>query len=155
MAVDLDLDSVEVALGSKTYRLHALGLSASEQWRNRFEVEIRAVLEIVQAQSGAIDLSNLAGADLSALLPALMQVFSRVNGAMTAAAELVISYSRETEAERETILAEATNRQAIAALLEVVKLEYPFQGILGQKKMTPNGRLAGTTWPNSPGPSGE
>lgn len=151
----IDLDSIEVALGRKTYRLHALGLSASEQWRTRFEVEVRAVLEMVQAQAGAIDLSNLAGADLGTLLPALAQVFSRVNGAMTAAAELVISYNRETEADRETILAEATNRQALAALVEVLKLEYPFQGLLAQKKVTPNGRLAGTTLKNSPGPNGE
>ncbi len=153
MPETIDLDSVEVALGRKTYRLHALGLAASERWRARFEVEVRAVLEMVQQQAGAIDLSNLAGVDLSALLPALYHVFSRVNGAMTAAAELVISYHAETEAERETIFAEATNRQALAALVEVLKLEYPFQGLLRPAQL--NGRLAGMTLKNSPGPNGE
>ncbi len=64
------------------------------------------------------------------LLSVLEMALARINGAMNTIADLIVSYG-SLEQDKAYILEQATMKQAIYALLEMVKQEYPF-GWIGQ-----------------------
>jgi len=133
----IEIAKAEFMLGEKPYNVRALGLADSEVWRQKFQDEAVKLLSLLKQQEdvfdGLNDFKDLLKQDLFSLLPVLAEAFIRVNGSMNVLVELVTGYGEALAKDAEYIRKEATMGQALAALMEMVKLEYPF-GVIFQKK---------------------
>lgn len=140
----IEIAKAEFMLGERVYSVRALGLADSEVWRQKFQDETVKLLSLLKQQEdifdGLNDFKDLLKQDLFSLLPVLAEAFIRVNGSMNVLVELVTGYGEALAKDAEYIRKEATMGQALAALTEMVKLEYPF-GVIFQKK------------PGQPGPT--
>lgn len=136
----IEIAKAEFMLGEKPYTVRALGLADSEVWRQKFQDEAVKLLSLLKQQEdvfdGLNDFKDLLKQDLFSLLPVLAEAFVRVNGSMNVLVELVTGYGEALAKDAEYIRKEATMGQALAALMEMVKLEYPF-GVIFQKKPGP------------------
>lgn len=152
----IPVEYAELQLGEKLFRVPAAGLRRSELWRARLQVEINAILALLREQGGVfekVDLGNLkevANMGLVELIPVAGAVFAQINVSMASLADLICMYHPDLEQEQDYIEEHATTRQAIFALMEFVKLEYPF-GLLTNRPKGQNGQEAATTSPNSHG----
>lgn len=157
----IEIEYAELMFGEKLYKIPAAGLSRSEQWRARLQVEVNGLLAILKEQGGifeTVDLGNLkeiANLGLVELLPVIGAVFARLNLSMSSLIELITAYHPDLERDREHILENGTMKQAVAAVMEFAKLEYPFGLLTAKPKASPNGQAAATTLPNWPSALGE
>lgn len=157
----IEIEYAELMFGEKLYKVPAAGLSRSEVWRARLQVEINGLLAILKEQGGVfeqVDLGNLkeiASLGLVELLPVIGAVFARINLSMSSLIELIAAYHPDLEKDRDYIQEHGTMKQAIAGVLEMVKLEYPFGLLTNRPKASPNGLPAATTSPNWPSALGE
>lgn len=149
------IEYAEIGLGEKTYRVPAAGLTRSEQWRSRLQLEINAILGLLKERGGIfkdVDPANLketiSGLSAIELVPVIGSLFAQLNISMSSLGEIVCLYNQELDADREYILEHATTKQAVAAVMEMVKFEFPFGLIFGQNGKTP-GPPAATTPMNS------
>lgn len=155
----VNIEYAEIMLGERLYEVSAAGLKRSEKWRNGLQFEINGILGLLKEQGGVfekIDLSNLkeiANMGLVELVPVLGEVFARLNLSMTNLGNLIIAYHPALEKDVAYILENATTRQTFAALIEMVKFEYPFGTILSRP--SPPGPPEPTTSPSLPSPNGE
>lgn len=151
------IEVIELQLGEKIYQVSAAGLTRSEKWRGRLQVEINAILNLLKEQGGAIDLGNLKSISemgLTELVPIIGAALARLNISMSALGELICLYSPDLEKDEAVIKEFATTQQAVAALKEMIQLEYPF-GMIFNPQSRRNGLAAATTLANWPSPSGE
>jgi hypothetical protein len=141
------IDYLEFVLGEKQYKVPALGLAVSEKWRKQFEGKVQGVLDTLKeagislGDMGIDDLSTIGDMDVTRLMPVVSVIVREVNGVMDAVGELIVSYGK-LEADRDSILETATMKQAIYALVEMVKAEYPFGQIAA---LFPTGPAVNTT----------
>jgi hypothetical protein len=135
--------SVSIALGGRQYEVKALPIKASRAWRERFNGPMGQVLEIFNVSQ--IELNS--PADLGRLLGSLKDILL---GSLDLAADLLFSYSPALAADRERIEAEAFDEEMVAALIEVVKLAFPF----GEFVKLARGLQSRATLTSSPAPSG-
>lgn len=151
----IEIEYIELKLGQRDYRIPAASLKNSELWRGRLQTEINALLAVLKEQGGAfeaIDLNNLgeaANLNLVELIPVIGSIFARLNISLSTLGELITSYHPDLEADRDYILENTTTRQAVGAVMEMVKLEYPF-GMVSRQNGKPAGPPVATTSPNSP-----
>lgn len=156
----IEIEYVDLVFGEKPYRIPAAGLRRSEQWRGRLQMEINSLLAALKEQGGffeTVDFGNLqalAGLSLVELLPVLGTLFARLNLSMSGLVELITAYHPDLEKDQDYIQERATMKQAVAAVMEMVKLEYPF-GLLRTRPKSPlNGPETATTsrsWPSALG----
>lgn len=151
----IEIEHIELKLGERDYRVPAAGLTRSELWRGRLQTEINALLAVLREQGGAfetIDLGNLrevSNLNLVELIPVIGSLFARLNVSLSALGEMIAAYHPDLEADRDYILENTTTRQAVGAVMEMIKLEYPF-GMVFSQNGKPAGPPAAMTSPNSP-----
>jgi hypothetical protein len=135
--------SVTVELGGRPYEIKALPIKASREWREKFNGPLGQVLEIFNMSQ--IEFNN--PKDLGKLIGPLKDI---VLGSLDFAAEMLFSYSPVLAADRKRIEAEAYDGEIITALIEVIKLAFPF----GELLSLAHGLQSKATSTSSPGPSG-
>jgi hypothetical protein len=154
----IQIERARFMLGEKEYDIPAAGLARSEQWRAKFEQEIQGVLVELKEQAGALaglgSLQELAGMDVAQLLPVVGALFTRLNVTLNRLAGLITAYHPDLAADEVTILEQATTKQAIVAVVEMAKIEYPF-GLVMNLIPARNGREEPTTSQNLPSPSSD
>lgn len=151
----ITLEYLDLALGEREYHVPAASLHRAEQWRQQLQAQVNDWLALIKDSGLDIDtgnLSNLAEMDVMKLLPILGRAMGQLNISLSAIGELIINYADNLEQDREYILAHTTTKQALYALLEMVKQEYPF-GWIGEK-LDLNGQEPVAISKNSPSPSG-
>ena len=149
------IEYAELGFGEKVYQVPAAGLIRSETWRARLQQEINALVGLLKEQGGIfenIDPGNLketlSGLSAIELVPVVAAAFAQLNVSMSSLGEIICLYSPDLERDRDYILEHTTTRQAIAAVMEMVKFEFPFGMVFGQNGKTP-GPPAATMSPNS------
>jgi hypothetical protein len=116
--------AVDVVLGGRTFKIEPLPLGASRAWRARFQEPFSQLTAALQAAPN-VALSDLAG------VAGLLQVAKDVLiGSMELAHEMLFAYAPNLAAERGWIEAHAYDDEALRALVEVLKLAYPFGCLL-------------------------
>ena len=135
--------SVTIELGGRQYEVKALPIKAARVWREKFNGPFGNVLEILNVSQ--IELNS--PADLGRLLVPLKDILL---GSLDLAADLLFSYSPALAVDRERIEAEAFDEEMVAALVEVVKLAFPF----GEFVKLARGLQSRATLTISSGPSG-
>jgi hypothetical protein len=136
-----------VTLGDKDYEITEAPILRSRTWRERFYQTIAPLLEQLGGVKGA---EFETPEDLLQLLPLAEQI---VVNALTEVVDLLLLYSPELEADRDYILNHATERQAIRAFQEVLKLAIPFE--IDRLIARNPGLLRAMTSSNSPSPNGD
>lgn len=120
-----------VTLGGQEYALTSLPLRKARAWREQFAKPFNDVVAAL-ADAGKIELTN--GRDLAALLSTLS---GTLIGSTDAVVEMLFAYSDVLARDRERILDSATDEEAMAAFVQVLKAAYPFGSLL--KVIAPNG----------------
>ena len=136
-----------VTLGDKDYEITEAPILRSRAWRERFYQTIAPLLKELGGVQG-VEFER--PEDLLQLLPLAEQI---VVNALTEVVDLLLLYSPELEADQDYILNHATERQAIRAFQEVIKLAIPFE--IDRLIARSPGLVKAMTSSNSPSPNGE
>lgn len=118
-----------VTLGEREFLIHELPTKPAELWRKRLGEELQPVMTLIQQIPALIkDADSLADIKVSGELLEIITepVKSLAFESLPAVRELVITYSRTLEAEREWLEANAYDSEFVEALVECLKLAYPF-----------------------------
>jgi len=120
------MQAVTVTLAGKAYQIEPLPMRPSRAFRERISGQIGGLAQALDtAGKGDVELSDLSG--IAALIERLGGTLA---GSVDLIADLLFDYSPALQADRERIEAEAFDEEIIAAFGEVLKLLYPFGGIL-------------------------
>lgn len=112
--------SAIVMMGGRQYTLQALPIRQSAEWRSRLQGPFARLTRILR-NVGTIELTD--GNDLSALIEAVNETLI---GSVDMVLDLLFAYSPALAADRERIANEAYDDEAIRALVEILRLAYPF-----------------------------
>ena len=119
----MKLETRTVTLGEKEYTIPEAGHRRAKGWKTAF---IEQLYEPLQAQlvemNQVVQMKSIDVADLPSLSPF---VTSLLTDTIDTVLELVITYSKDLEEDRDTIEETASDRQIIAAFWEVLKLANP------------------------------
>lgn len=115
---------ITVTLGGQSYVIEALPIAASKAWRAKLAGPF-GQLAATLAHAGEIDLTD--GGALSNLIQV---VSDTLLGSIDLLQDLLFAYSPVLAADRARIEATAYDDEAMHALVEVLKLAYPFGGVL-------------------------
>jgi len=152
----IQIERARFMLGEKEYDIPAAGLTRSEAWRAKFEQEIQVVLGEVKEQAGLLaglgSLQELAGMDVAQILPVVGALFTRLNVTLNRLAGLITAYHPSLAADEAYISENATTKQAIVAVVEMAKIEYPF-GLAMEIFSSQNGQAEPTTSQSLPSPN--
>ncbi len=119
------MKTVTVRLGGQNYTIQPLPMRRSQQWRQALELPFGALVAVLE-NADSIELTNLSG------MAGVVQAFAgMLVGSVDILLDLLFAYSAELAADRERIENEAYDEEALAALIEVLKLAYPFGTVLG------------------------
>ena len=134
-----------VVLGGREFVVKQLPIALSRKWRERFAEPIEGVFGAVQMTGTLMGQEARDGAELGKLVGQigavlLTDVGKVLLGSMEMLFEMVCAYAPNVEAERKWLEQEAFDDEVMAAFVEVLKLAYPFGGLLnfvnrGQGKM--------------------
>jgi len=116
--------SVVVTLGGKPYEVRALSIRAAREWREKFQQPFQAM---AAALGGMESIELTSGKSIADLLNVLQETLLRSPDTIL---EMLYAYSPEVMADKERIEREAFDDEVIAALVEVLKLAYPFGSLL-------------------------
>jgi len=112
--------SVTVTLGGRSYEIAALPIRESAAWRRRLAGPFAELTAALQGASG-IELTRLG--DLAGLVQTLS---GTILGSVDLLLELLFAYAPALVLDRERIETSAFDEEALVALVEVLKLAYPF-----------------------------
>ncbi len=129
------MKTITVDLGGKAYVINALPMRQARIWREALGGPFAELTQTLEG-AGKIELSN--ATDIAAVVRSLS---GTLIGSIDTLMDLLFAYSPELAADRERIEDEAYDDEALAALVEVLKLAYPFGGLLAAV----NGRPASKT----------
>lgn len=151
------MNEVTVTLGGKSYAVKQLPIRANREWRKRFDEPIDKMLSAFQEVGKASQIEFEDGKEMAKKIGALLVARAgEIAGVLLASMDMVLdglfAYAPELEADRERIETTATDDEAMAAFVEVLKIAYPFGRLLNLAGQI--GRSAGETSPNSPAPNG-
>lgn len=131
---------VKVKLGGKEYMLTEKTMGVTLKWREAlrqssvmrlFESLDGALAQLVNAVEGSNSGGNLnliAGINIATIAPAIMRGLA---GSVDGVIELLFDYSPELAADREWLNDNAYDEEAIAAFVEVLKLNFPIMALWG------------------------
>jgi hypothetical protein len=114
--------------------------------------EVNEIIGLIKSQGGifeGVDLGNireLANVDVIQLVPVIGLVFNRLNISMNRLGELIAMY--HIDLNQDYILENATMKQAIVAVWEMIRLEYPFGLFQSRSSPSLNGQEEPTTSKN-------
>ena len=118
------MKTATVVLGGQEYTILPLPMKAARQWRKQLEQPFGALVAALQG-ANSVDLADLAG------IAGVVQIFAgTLVGSIDILMELLFAYAPPLAEDRERIEAEAYDEEALAALVEVLKLAYPFGTVL-------------------------
>jgi len=121
-------------MAGREYELKPLPIRRAREVRQRFANPVGKVIGALKS-APKTDLS-----DVNAMGELLDAVKLALVDSIDTCLELVFDFSEEMRADRERIETEAYDEEALAALVEVLKLLYPFGGLL--KRLTGLAALA-------------
>lgn len=137
--------STTVVLGGEEFTIYAAPMRLARRWRATFNEPLQTIIGVMQ-NAGDIELNNMQ--DAAGLL---QQVGGLLLNSVDLLVESLFAYSPELQEQKEWILDNATDDEALTAVWGVVKLAYPFGGLIGNLQ---NGqRMIGTSR-NSRGQNG-
>lgn len=137
--------SATVVLGGEEFTIYAAPMRLARRWRATFNEPLQTIIGVMQ-NAGDIELNNMQ--DAAGLL---QQVGGLLLNSVDLLVESLFAYSPELQEQKDWILDNATDEEALAAVWGVVKLAYPFGGLIANLQ---NGqRMIGTS-KNSHGQNG-
>ena len=163
------IGTATIRLGEREYTIQERKRSTQGEWRKRFEDAFEAVSDLVvimlkkldsdipglkdepeeeQSEDGVtvITAAEREQAQMAEARGFLISMLARANelvgGVLDQALDLVVSYSPTLERDRDYILSDAYDSQIVDALVEVLKLAYPFGSLITQ--LGKMGKLPGT-----------
>tara|TARA_R110000868_G_scaffold27521_3_gene104318 strand:- start:541 stop:888 length:348 start_codon:yes stop_codon:yes gene_type:complete len=111
-------------------------MKKAREWRQALEQPFGALVAVLE-NADSIELTNLSS------VAGVVQAFAgTLVGSVDILLDLLFAYAPELAKDRERIENEAYDEEALAALVEVLKLAYPFGTVLGLvtgSKTTPKG----------------
>lgn len=123
--------TANITLGRQTYEVAALPIQSARKWREQFQKPFQAISAALGGLE-KIDLSK--GSDVAGLLNSLQGIILTAPDAIL---EMLYAYSPSLADDKERIEREAFDDEVIVALVEVLKLAYPFDSLVrlmpGQK----------------------
>lgn len=144
---EVEIRVTTVTLGDREYEIGEAPILRSREWRERFYQTIAPLLKELGGVQG-VEFDN--PEDLLQLLPLAEQI---VVTALTEVVDLLLLYSPELDADQDYILNHATERQAVRAFQEVVKLAIPFE--IDRLIARSPGLVRAMTSSNSPSENGD
>ena len=127
--------TVMVELGGKSYEVRQLPVGLSKAWREAFAGKIESLIGTVQATGEMMQVSLTDGAQLGRSVAQLGSLLmSNVGPTLLGSVDLMLgmvaAYCPEIKGDLKRIELEAFDDEVMGAFVEVVKLAYPFGGIL-------------------------
>ena len=124
-----------VVLGEKEFQIRELPTKPAEAWRKRLGDELQPIMDVLQQIPAMLKggkVGGLAEMEISEqLLQAILEpVKTLALGSLSVARELVITYSPTLSAEREWLEATACDSEFVEALVECIKLAFPFGSLM-------------------------
>jgi len=116
----MDRESITVALGDREFKVEALSIRESKGWRHKFSERLQPLLDILPTLP---DVDITKPEELVKLTPVVQGLLTDY---LDEAIEVLFEYSPALNEEREWIEDNATEKEAIAALMGVLKLANPF-----------------------------
>ena len=124
-----------VVLGEKEFQIRELPTKPAEAWRKRLGDELQPIMNVLQQIPAMLKdgkVGGLAEMEISEqLLQAILEpVKVLAIDSLSTARELVITYSPVLEAERAWLEANACDSEFVEALVECIKLAFPFGSLM-------------------------
>lgn len=117
--------TITVQLGAQNYTIQPLPMKRAREWRKALEQPFGALVGVLE-NADSIELTDLGS------IAGVVQAFAgTLVGSVDILMDLLFAYSPELAQDRERIEAEAYDEEALAVLVEVLKLAYPFGIVLG------------------------
>jgi len=116
----MDKENITVALGDREFKVEALSIRESKGWRHKFSERLQPLLDILPTLP---DVDITKPEELVKLTPVVQGLLTDY---LDEAIEVLFEYSPVLNEEREWIEDNATEKEAIAALMGVLKLANPF-----------------------------
>lgn len=116
-----------ITFADKSYPIHALSMRQAKAWREKFAEPLIGII----TQS-----TNLLSADLTTDAANIIGTLGKaLTGAVDRIADAIFAYDVAIAADREWILDNATDEEAISAIITILGVVYPFGSILA--RLTP------------------
>ena len=116
----MDRENITVTLGDREFEVEALSIRESKSWRHKFSERLQPLLDILPTLP---DVDITKPEELVKLTPVVQGLLTDY---LDEAIEVLFEYSPALNEEREWIEDNATEKEAIAALMGVLKLANPF-----------------------------
>lgn len=150
------IGTATIRLGEREYTIQERKRQAQAEWRKRFEDAFENVSDLIvimlrqidrdipglksgqgdegseQAEPSPEEEQTQVDEAKSFLIKLLSQANSLVSGVLDQALDLLVSYSPSLERDRDYIVDECYDSQIVDALVEVLKLAYPFGSLVAQ-----------------------
>lgn len=117
---------ITVNLAGKEYELRALPIRQAREFRKKFTKPVEEMINVL----GSASKTELS--DVESMKGVVDAVKTILLGSIDLLVDLLFEYSAELNADRDTIEAQATDEEALAAFAEVFKLLYPFGSLAGK-----------------------
>ena len=162
------MSSANVTLGGRPYTIKGKNLGPAAAWRAKFNgsrmmqiflsldeaaIQLVGVLDqMTDAQGRALKMSemDINVSDIIGLVRTLPVIVNGLAASVDEMIAMLFDYSPELAADKDWLLENANDEQAIAAFVEVLKLNFPIMAVWGLVR----GPLAARTVQNSPSPNG-
>ncbi len=115
-----------VTLGGKAYELKPIPLRPARKLRQKIEDKLGGFTGILNG------VGNLEINKIEDVLPLVDNLKGLLWGSINAMEDWVFEYSQELRSDRERIEETATDEEMLKAFWEVVKMLYPFGGMMGK-----------------------
>lgn len=126
-----DGSSVEITLGSQTYRVYRLPIKANRIWREKMRAPFDQVLGVAaQAINLLPNLKDMRSISIPDVLELLHTTVPGLLGSSDILFELLLDYSPALRADRERIENEAFDNEVIDALLRVMPMAFPLDRLM-------------------------
>jgi len=144
------MQNVIVKLAGREYEIKPLPIRPAREIRQRLTEPLIQVIEMLRNAPAKTDLSDAQG--IGELLGSVKTILV---GSIDLCLDLLFSYSPELKADQEYIENNAYDDEALKAVLEVLKLLYPFGGLVKKLAGLVSGLAALGTSTNSRSANGD
>jgi hypothetical protein len=116
--------SGKVKLGERDYEVSALTIRQAREWREKFAGPFERIIKALK-EAPVMQLD-----DTKAVVEFIGVISGSLLTSTDAFMDMLLAYSPALRADEEYILDNATDEEAMAAFAEVLKLAYPFGGLM-------------------------
>ena len=143
----------EVQFSTKKFTIVPIPIRKSREWRQKFIKELDKILGIVDDVQGVTTDELTDGFSLDSLMPFIDKIKAFLLTSTDILLDLIYDFAPNIKKEKAWIEDHATDPEVFSVFLEVLKMAYPFGGILGNLRNL--GSKTQETSTNSPEPSGD